>query len=289
MRGLADRLGAAEALLAPGVYDALSALVAAKAGAEALYLSGASLAYARFGRPDIGLVTMSELADHVAAIRDRVETPLIVDADTGFGNALNVQRTVRILERMGADAVQIEDQASPKRCGHLDGKTLIPPGEMAGKLRAALDARRRESTLLIARTDAVAVEGLDAALDRAELYAEAGADLLFVEAPRNEAEMRAVVERLGDRAPLVANMVEGGRTPARSAADLSALGFSLVLFPGGAVRAVARAAEAYYASLLANGANAPFADRMHDLASLNALLGTPELIALGRRYEDPGT
>ncbi len=280
---LGQRLAEPRILVAPGVYDGLTALVASQAGAEALYLSGASIAYTRFGRPDLGLVSMSEVAETVAVIRDRVGLPLIVDADTGFGNALNVQRTVRAFERAGADAIQLEDQTLPKRCGHLDGKVLVPAAEMVGKIRAALDARDR--TLVIARTDAVAVEGLGPALDRAEAYAEAGADVLFVEALRSREEMAEAVARLGHRAPLMANMVEGGKTPAADAGELEELGFSLVIFPGGAVRAVARQAQDYYASLMAHGTNAPFAGRMHDFAGLNAVIGTPEMIELGKRYE----
>lgn len=283
---LKSRLRAPEILVAPGIYDGLSAHVAQMSGAEALYLSGASLAYTRFGGPDLGLVSMSEVAETVAAIRDRVDLPLIVDADTGFGNALNVQRTVRSFERSGASAIQIEDQTLPKRCGHLDGKTLVGVGEMTGKIRAALDARASEATLIIARTDAVAVEGFEAALDRAHAYAEAGADALFVEAMRDQDQMRRAVAELGPRCPLMANMVEGGKTPASDAAELQALGFSLVIFPGGAVRAIARTLQDYYASLMAHGTNAPFSGRMFDFTGLNALLGTPEIMARGDSYGD---
>ncbi len=237
MTSLRQRLADERILLAPGVFDALTALIAGQAGAEAVYLSGASIAYTRFGRPDIGLVSMTEVAETVAAIRDRVALPLIVDADTGFGNALNVQRTVRLFERAGASAMQLEDQTLPKRCGHLAGKTLVPAAEMRGKIRAALDARASEETLIIARTDAIAVEGIEAALDRAESYAEAGADVLFVEAPESAAQIDAIMARLRGKAPLMANMVEGGRTPVMPADELQRLGYSLVIFPGGAVRA----------------------------------------------------
>ena len=190
---LKRRLRDKRILIAPGVYDALSGLIAEKAGAESVYLSGASIAYTRFGRPDIGLVAMS--ADTIAALRDRIALPIIVDSDTGFGNALNVQRTVRVFERMGANALQLEDQTSPKRCGHLDGKSLISTQEMAGKIRAACDTRASDETLIIARTDAVAVEGFEAAMERAEAYVGAGADLLFVEAPQSVDEIGKVVAR----------------------------------------------------------------------------------------------
>src|SRR5512136_3046320 len=179
---LRTRLARLPILIAPGVYDPLTSLIAEQAGFEALYVSGAAIAYTRLGRPDIGLVSMSEVVETVALIRDRVCAHLVVDADTGYGNALNVERTVRLLERAGANAIQIEDQDFPKRCGHLDGKALIPAPEMAGKIRAALDARRSAETLVIARTDAIAVEGLEPALARAEVYREAGADVLFIEA-----------------------------------------------------------------------------------------------------------
>ena len=286
MTTLRDMLHAREIVVAPGVHDALVALIAERAGARALYLSGAAIAYTRFGRPDIGLVSMAEVADTIAALRDRVALPLIVDVDNGFGNALNVQRTVRVCERMGASALQIEDQTLPKRCGHLDGKSLVSAAEMSGKIRAAVDARLSEDTLIAARTDAIAVEGMEAALDRSELYVEAGADMLFVEAPRTLGEMRRIVERFAGRAPLMANMVEGGKTPMLNAAELEAMGFGLVIFPGGIVRALANAARAYYGSLLATGSNGAFGDRMLDFDGLNAVIGTPDMLETGKRYED---
>src|SRR5690242_17698101 len=181
VESLQSRLARKPIVVAPGIYDAFTALVAAQAGFATLYVSGAAIAYTRLGRPDIGLVSMTEVAQTVALIRDRVGAQLIVDADTGYGNALNVARTVRELERVGANAIQIEDQDFPKRCGHLDGKALIPSDEMCGKLCAALDARRDRDTLIIARTDAIAVEGFNRAIERAAAYAETGADILFVE------------------------------------------------------------------------------------------------------------
>jgi 2-methylisocitrate lyase-like PEP mutase family enzyme len=285
---LRARLAQDRVLVLPGVYDALSALVAERAGFEGLYLSGASIAYTRLGRPDVGLVDMGEVADALARICERVSLPVLVDADTGFGNALNVRRTVRAMERAGAAAIQLEDQRMPKRCGHLAGKSLVPAAEMAGKVRAALDARASADTLVVARTDAIAVEGLAAALDRAELYLEAGADVLFVEAPQDEAQMRAVCARFRGRVPLLANMVEGGLTPAASADALGEMGFRIAIFPGGTARAVARLLEEYYASLAAHGTTAPFRHRMHDLASLNDLIGTPGMLELGRRYDGGG-
>lgn len=286
MISLKQRLQEPKIVLAPGVCDGLSALVAEQAGAEALYLSGAAIAYSRFGRPDIGLVSMSEVADTLAIIRDRVECPIVVDGDTGFGNALNVQRTVRVFERAGADAVQLEDQTMPKRCGHLAGKTVVPKAEMVGKVRAALDSRASEEFLIIARTDAVAVEGFDAAIDRASAYADAGADMVFIDALEDIEQMRNAVAALGDRVPVMANMVEGGRTPIHSVAELQEIGFSLAIFPGGVVRAVARTLQDFYGSLVAHGSTEAFRERMLDFEGLNAVIGTAEMIATGQTYDE---
>jgi len=186
---------------------------------------------------------------------------------------------------MGAHGIQIEDQDFPKRCGHLDGKALIPAQEMCGKIPAAVDARHSPETLIIGRTDAVAVEGVEPAIERAELYRAAGADVLFVEAPRTRDDLARVASRLGAGVPLLANIVEGGKTPPLSAAELEAIGFALVIFPGGIARALARTAGEYYASLAKQGTNEPFRSRMLDLEQLNTLIGTPEMVALGKRYE----
>lgn len=285
MSRMRDRLREGGITVLPGIYDGLSALVASQAGFESLYLSGASIAYTRFGRSDIGLVSMTEVADTLGAIRERVDAEIIVDADTGFGNALNVQRTVRLFERNGATGIQLEDQSSPKRCGHLEGKSLVPAAEMVGKIRAALDARRSDDTLIVARTDAIAVEGFDAAMERADRYVEAGCDVLFVEAPQTLDEMRAITRRFGNRVPLLANMVEGGRTPLLPAAELAEIGYRLAIFPGGLTRALAHCMKAYFSSLQQNGTTAPFRDRMLDFAALNALIGTPELLARGKAYD----
>jgi 2-methylisocitrate lyase-like PEP mutase family enzyme len=279
-------LNGPDILLAPGVCDALTALIAEQSQAKSIYLSGAGIAYTRFGRPDIGLVSMAEVADTIALIRDRVSLPLIVDADNGFGNALNVQRTMRVFERAGANALQLEDQTMPKRCGHLDGKTLIPAAEMAGKVRAAADARASDETLIIARTDAIAVEGFDAALDRAEQYVDAGADVLFIEAPQDRTQLEAIATRFVGRIPLMANMVEGGKTPIHGTEDLQTLGFSLVIFPGGVVRALAKTAGDYYRGLVSTGSNEGFKDRMFDFSGLNEVIGTDAMLKQGNSYGD---
>jgi 2-methylisocitrate lyase-like PEP mutase family enzyme len=284
METLRARLSRKPIVVAPGVYDAFTALVATQAGFETLYVSGAAIAYTKLARPDIGLTGMSEVAETIGLIRDRVGAHLIVDADTGYGNALNVVRTVRVFERAGASAIQLEDQDFPKRCGHLDGKVLIPADEMVGKIKAALDTRVSSETLVIARTDAVAVEGFGRAIERAGRYREAGADVLFVEAPKTREELARVAQALPG-IPLLANMVEGGKTPPLPAADLEALGFALVIFPGGIVRALGRMAADYYGSLATNGTTEPFRNQMLDFDGLNRVIGTPEMIALGKHYE----
>lgn len=282
---LRTRLQAAEIVIAPGVYDGLTATLAADAGFEALYLSGAAVAYTRLGRPDIGLTTLSEMADTMALIADRVDLPVIIDADTGFGNALNAERTMRVYERAGAAALQIEDQTTPKRCGHLADKSLIPAADMCGKIAAMAGARHSDQTLIIARTDAIAVEGIAAAIDRAGQYVEAGADLLFIEAPRDKAEMTKISSSFKGKVPLVANMVEGGATPISDAQDLQAMGFDIVIFPGGIVRALARTAQDYYTSLHLHGSTTPFRDRMYDFGELNRAIGTEAMLAKGRRFD----
>jgi len=281
---LRNRLTKDDILIAPGVYDGLTASLATDAGFEALYLSGAAVAYTRLGRPDIGLTTASEMADTMALIADRTDLPVIMDADTGFGNALNARRTMQSYERAGAAALQVEDQSYPKKCGHLSDKSLIPMSEMVGKIAAMADARRHD-TLIVARTDAIAVEGFEAAIDRAGNYIDAGADVLFIEAPRNSDELGKIAQTYKGRVPLLANMVEGGATPISSATDLQAMGFDIVIFPGGIVRALARTAQDYYASMHKAGSNKPFADRMHDFDGLNDAIGTNDMLALGKRFD----
>lgn len=284
MTFLRSRLQQKDILIAPGVYDALTAALAVDAGFEALYLSGAAVSYTRLGRPDIGLTSVSEMADTMALIADRVSVPVVVDADAGFGNALNAQRTMRQYERAGASALQLEDQSHPKRCGHLRDKKLIGSQEMCGKIKAMVDARNSDNTLLIARTDAIAVEGYAAAIDRAELYLEAGADVLFIEAPQSKDQLNEIGQRFNARVPLLANMVEGGTTPLSDARQLEQLGFSIVIFPGGIVRALAHTARDYYQSLHQYGSTRPFSDRMFDFDGLNITIGTGQMLEAGEKY-----
>ncbi len=282
---LKQRLAQPRVLLAPGIYDAFTALVAEQAGFEALYLSGASIAYMRLGRSDVGLVTATEVADTLARVTERVRAPVIVDGDTGFGNALNTIRTVKAFERAGAAMIQLEDQTFPKRCGHLDGKTVVPEREMCGKLRAALDARTSADTLILARTDALAVESWEQTMTRAERYLECGIDALFVEALRTPEQMRDACQRFASRVPLLANMVEGGKTPVTGADKLGETGFRIVIFPGGTARGVGHFLRRYYGSLAAHQSTLPMKDEMLDFDGINALIGTNELLDTGARYE----
>jgi len=285
---LRERLSKPEILLTPGIYDAFGAMMAERTGFDALYLSGASIAYTKLGRPDIGLVSLDEVAGVVGTIRERTDLPLIVDADTGFGNALNVQRTVKMLERNGASAIQLEDQSLPKRCGHLDGKTLVSADEMNGKIKAALDARIDDNTMIVARTDAIGVEGYELAMERAVGMFEAGADVLFIEAFQNEEQIAGAVKEFGGKIPLLVNMVEGGKTPMSPAQELQDKGFSIVIFPGGLVRALALAAEKYFASLHKHGSTLEHLDQMLDFTALNDLLETKKILEDSNKYSDGG-
>jgi len=277
---------AGQPFIAPGCYDAFTALLIEQAGFACAYVSGASIAFTKLGRPDIGLTTLTEVAETVGNIRDRVGLPLIVDGDNGFGNALNVQRTVRVLEKMGASAIQLEDQTLPKRCGHLDGKTLVSVGEMLGKLKAAQDARTDSATVIVARTDAIAVDGFEAGMERAHAYAEAGADVLFIEALRSVEQFERAGRELGGRIPLLANMVEGGKTPLLSISELGALGFRLAIHPGAMVRVVGQAATNYLATLKSDGTTRGMLDRMFDFRRLNDVIGTDDMLRAGESYRD---
>ncbi len=284
---LRARLDRRPVLVAPGVIDPLTAQLAVNAGFEAVYLTGAGIAYTRLGMPDVGLTTMTEVTEVIARIADKVYLPLIVDGDTGFGNAITVQRTIRFFERAGAAAIQIEDQTFPKRCGHLRGKDVVPAEEMTGKIKAAVDARQN-GMLIIGRTDAGAVEGFERAFERAERHAEAGADIIFVEAPRTREELASVPAKLGNIRPLMANMVEGGRTPMTPVKDLETMGYSLVVFSAGVVRAMARSASRFYAALRDDGTSDAVRDEMYSFDELAEIVGTSDLLEAGRKYDPAG-
>ena len=282
---LGELLATGEVLQAPGIYDGLSARLVEQAGFSAAFISGACISFSRFGRPDMGLVSASEVADTVAVIRERTTLPLIVDMDTGFGNALNVQRTVRTFERAGASALQMEDQLMPKRCGHMRGKQVISAQEMEGKIRAALDARQDDNTLIIARTDALGVHGFDDALERAERYLQAGADAIFVEAPQSRAQMQEIGRRFGNRIPLVHNLVEGGNSPVDSAGDLAPLNYRIALYPASLLHLFLPAAQQLLRDLKTHGHVGEHRQRMVDLSAINTLLGADELLNAGQQYQ----
>lgn len=274
-----------EPLVLPGCADALTARLAVEAGFEAVYATGAGIANTLLGRPDVGLTTMTEVLGQVEPMCQAVPgVPVVADIDTGFGNAVNAHRAARAFERAGVAAIQIEDQVFPKRCGHFSGKEVVPLGEMLGKLRAVLDARTDSSLVVIARTDALAVEGVDAAVDRALAFVDAGADAVFVEAAPSREVLEALPRRIA--APLVANMVEGGRTPLASAAELGAMGYRIVLFANTALRVAAAAVRDAFGELRRTGDAAGLVDRMLSWDDRQALVGLPEVEALERRYRD---
>jgi len=279
LRGL---LEARRAVLAPGAANALTARLIADAGFETVYVTGAGIANTRLGLPDIGLVTLSELADTVTTIAEICDLPLVVDADTGFGNPLNMVRTVRTLERAGANAIQVEDQVFPKRCGHFSGQEVIPTGEMVAKVKAAVDTRTSRDFLIIARTDARSVQGLAAALDRAGAYIEAGADATFVEAPESRDELAQIARTLS--VPQLANMVFGGRTPALSQAELAGLGFGLVLYANAALQAAVKAMQEVLSTLKADGGLDRVGDRLASFAERQRVVNKPAWDALEKRY-----
>jgi 2-methylisocitrate lyase-like PEP mutase family enzyme len=268
---LRRRLSSGPQLVVPGAANALTARIIEETGFEAIYVTGAGIANTFLGAPDIGLVTLTELRQHVEVMADAVTLPLIVDADTGFGNPLNVARTVRTLEKAGAAAIQLEDQVSPKKCGHFTGKRVIPCAEMVQKIHAAVDARVDESVCVIARTDARVVEGFDSAIERAEAYREAGADVLFVEAPQSLDELRSVPRKLPG--PHIANMVEGGVTPLRSATELSE--FAIVLFANIALQASVRGMQSVLGDVRRTGSIADLGDRIAPWAERQRVVRKP--------------
>jgi 2-methylisocitrate lyase-like PEP mutase family enzyme len=266
-------------VVAPGVYDGLSARLARQAGFAAVYATGGGIARG-MGYPDLGLLGMTEVIERVAGIVEHAGVPVIADADTGYGNALNTRRAVRAFARAGAAAIHLEDQTFPKRCGHLDDKSVVPVVEMTQKLRAARDADA--DLVLIARTDALAVEGLDAAVERAHAYTDAGADVIFVEAPTSEAQVETIARRV--RAPLLINMFEGGKTPLVALDRLQALGYRIVIIPSDLQRAAIRAMQETLAAIRRDGNSRALADRMATFTEREAIVGTPEYLGLDARY-----
>jgi len=270
------------ALVLPGVSNALAARVVADIGFPAAYITGAGIANTYLGIPDNGLVTLSELADHVAAIRDVFPGPLMVDADTGFGNAMNMIRTVKLLERAGADAIQIEDQVFPKRCGHFDGKEVVPAAEMVAKVKAAADARSDRDLLIVARTDAIATDGFEAAIERASAYREAGADVTFVEAPTSLEEIAEIPRRLPW--PQLINIVIGGRTPELPNEKLKDLGFAGVIYANVALQSALLGMQAALGELRRNGAMGDATRLVVDFSERQRLVHKDEFDALERKY-----
>lgn len=275
---------APEILEMPGVQDALTARIAAEAGFEAVTCGGYASTAALIGEPDTSQLSMRELADHYARICDAVDVPVFADADTGFGNVTNTRRAVRAYEQAGVAGLFIEDQVFPKRCGHMAGKAVVPVENMVAKLQAALDARRDPDLVIMARTDALAVDGIEAAIDRACLYRELGADMVFVEAPRTVEQMRRICAAV--QAPLLANNIEGGLTPMLTAAELQEIGYAVVTHPVALTYAVARAARELFATLRRDGITTAFADRMLDFDGFNQLVGLPDLRAREQAYLD---
>ena len=281
-RKFRDQMNLRDAMIVPGAGNALTARVIADQHFDAVYVTGAGIANTHLGAPDIGLVTLSELANTVSAIAEICHLPLVVDIDTGFGNAINTRRTVRLVERAGAFAMQIEDQVFPKKCGHFSGKAVISVEEAVSKIKAAVDAREDDNTMIIARTDARAIDGIEAAIDRAEAFVEAGADMTFVEAPRSEEEMRMITGRL--KVPQVANMVVGGKTPLTPRSRLAELGFSLVLYANTPLQAAMRAMSEVLGALKADGDVSAVIDRLADFDERQRLVDKQSYDRLEDRY-----
>ena len=281
---LRELLAAPEPLVAPGAYDALSARLVEQAGFDVVYMTGFGTTASLIGRPDVGLLSGAEMVDNGRRIVSAVDVPVIADADTGYGNAINVVRTVQLYEQAGVAGIQLEDQVMPKKCGHMSGKLLIGADEMVGKIQAAVSARQDPDLVVIARTDAVAVDGLDAAIERARAFADAGADLLFVEAPTSEDDIARVAKELSGVAPLVFNWAEGGRTPPLSLERMAELGFSLVIYPIGTLLAATAGIRSILATLKAEGTPASALDGVPSFEEFTDLIGLPEVQQLEQRF-----
>ncbi|TKB46062.1 isocitrate lyase/PEP mutase family protein [Thalassotalea mangrovi] len=259
-------------LKAPGVANGLSLRLIEQAGFEVGFVSGAGIAFCQYGVPDVGLISMTEMAQQIRTLREISALPLIVDMDTGFGNAINVQRTVKLFEQSGASAMQMEDQVMPKRCGHMLGKQVISSGEMVGKIKAFTDARNSSDTLLIARTDALAINGFDDAMQRARQYLEAGADLLFIEAPTNLKQMQIIADEFKDKVPLVHNLVEGGNSPVDSSQQLQQLGYKIALYPVALLHAFVPQAQQLLRHIATKGETTSYTNELIDLNTMNKLV-----------------
>jgi 2,3-dimethylmalate lyase len=281
-------IGMARPVLAPGCYDALGARLIEEAGFAAVYMTGFGSSAGLLGRPDVGLLSMSEMADNARRIVEAVDLPVIADADTGYGNPINVLRTVREYERAGVAALHLEDQVAPKRCGHMEGKHVVPVAEMVEKVRAAVDARTSADLLIIARTDARAVEGLDAAIERAARYREAGADVLFVEAPQSVDEIRTIAAAFKE-VPLLFNYAEGGKTPPIEHALLAELGYAIVIFPIGTLLAATKAIRAVLARIKADGSPINVLPELPRFGEFLDFIGLPEIRELEQRYSHTDT
>jgi 2-methylisocitrate lyase-like PEP mutase family enzyme len=285
-RRLRELLAAGDPVLAPGAYDALSARLVEAAGFPAVYMTGFGTTAALLGRPDVGLLGGAEMIDNARRIAAAVDLPLVADADTGYGNPINVVRTVREYEQAGVAGIHLEDQVTPKRCGHMTGKAVVPAEEMVAKVRAAVAARTDPDFLLIARTDARAVEGLDSAIERAQAYADAGADALFVEAPVSEDEIAAVATSLAGT-PLIFNWAEGGRTPPVPLARLGELGFAMVIFPIGTLLAATAGIRSVLATVRAEGTPLSALPGLPAFDEFLDFIGLPEVEQLGKRFDNP--
>lgn len=269
-------------VVAPGAHDALTARVIDKAGFPAVYMTGYGQAASHLGRPDVGLLSLTEMVDRARNIASCVDIPVIADADTGFGNAVNVIRTVRLYEAAGVAAIQLEDQVSPKRCGHMLGREVVSREEMVGKIKAAVDARSDQDLQIIARTDARTVYGIEEALERGKAYEEAGADIIFIESPENVEEMKMINERIS--IPTLANMVEGGRTPMLDNAGLESLGFDLVIYPTASTYMTTKVMMQLMAHLQETGTTAGLMEQMVTFSEFNELIGLEEVNEIGRKY-----
>jgi len=279
---LRDLLKAKEILVAPGAHDVLTAKIIEKAGFQAVYMTGYGQAASHLGTADVGLMTMSEMLARANNFASAVNIPVIADGDTGFGNAINVMRTVRQYEMAGVAAIQLEDQVAPKKCGHMAGRQVIPMDEMVGKIRAAVEARQNPDFVIIARTDARTIHGIDEAIHRAKAYEQAGADIIFVESPESVEEMKKIT--FGFNVPVLANMVEGGRTPLLSAGELEKLGYDLVIFPTASTYMVAQAMKNLMEELMKSGTTESLIPEMISFPEFNELIGLAEIRELEAKF-----